>query len=52
MPTRANLFARIPGDWKYDWTEFQRACQELRLNPQTLHIERVDGGVRAVAESA
>ena len=42
MPTRANLFARIPGDWKYDWTDFQKACAQLRLNPQTLRIERVE----------
>jgi hypothetical protein len=44
MQTRANLFARIPGDWKYDWTDFQQACAQLRLNPQTLHIERVEEG--------
>ncbi len=44
MPTRANLFARIPGDWKFDWTDFQKACAQLRLVPQTLQIERVNEG--------
>jgi hypothetical protein len=40
-PTKANLFARVPGDWKTDWVPFREACQHLRQNPQILRIERV-----------
>lgn len=40
VPTCASLFARIPGDWKYDWTEFMRACRRCRWEgPQVLRIE-------------
>ena len=40
-PSSASLFARIPGDWKYDWTEFAQACRRCRWEgPQTLRIER------------
>ncbi len=36
-----SLFARIPGDWKYDWVEFQNACRKARREgPQELRIER------------
>ena len=42
VPTYASLFARIPGDWKYDWTEFARACRRCRWEgPQVLRIEAV-----------
>lgn len=44
-PTTANLFARIPGDWKHDWTEFAAACKRVRKQGLTpLRIERVDDG--------
>jgi hypothetical protein len=40
-PTHASLFARIPGDWKYDWTAFRDACRKSRWEgPQLLKIER------------
>ncbi|HEX5472549.1 MAG TPA: DUF3830 family protein [Lacipirellulaceae bacterium] len=40
-PTTASLFARIPGDWKYDWTAFRNACRRSRTEgPQLLRIER------------
>ena len=40
VPTYASLFARIPGDWKYDWTDFIRACRRCRWEgPQVLRIE-------------
>ena len=40
-PTHASLFARIPGDWKYDWKEFAAACRRVRHEgPQRLRIER------------
>jgi hypothetical protein len=41
VPTYCSLFARIPGDWKYDWTAFRDACKRARLEgPQVLRIER------------
>lgn len=41
VPTRAGLFARIPGDWKHDWTAFADACRRVRSHgPRTLRIER------------
>ncbi len=41
IPTRASLFARIPGDWKHDWTAFAQACRRCRWEgPQRLRIER------------
>jgi hypothetical protein len=41
VPTHASLFARIPGDWKYDWTAFRDACRKSRWEwPQLLRIER------------
>ena len=44
VPTHASLFARIPGDWKRDWTEFAQACRRCRWEgPQALRIERVEG---------
>ncbi len=40
-PTTASLFARVPGDWKYDWTEFRAACRKSRFEgPQLLKVER------------
>jgi hypothetical protein len=45
VPTYATLFARIPGDWKYDWTAFAQACRRARSDiPQRLRIERVEQG--------
>ena len=39
-PAYASLFARIPGDWKHDWTEFAQACRRCRWGgPQVLRIE-------------
>ena len=44
VATYASLFARIPGDWKYDWTEFAQACRRCRWEgPQALRIEAVNG---------
>jgi hypothetical protein len=41
IPTFCSLFARVPGDWKYDWIEFQQACRQVRWEgPQALRIER------------
>lgn len=43
VPSYASLFARIPGDWKYDWLDFARACRRVRTDgPQRLRIERVE----------
>jgi hypothetical protein len=43
VPTHASLFARIPGDWKYDWQAFAQACRRVRHEgPQRLRIERVE----------
>jgi hypothetical protein len=44
VPTYCSLFARIPGDWKYDWPDFREACRKVRLEgPKLLRIERVEG---------
>jgi hypothetical protein len=41
VPTHASLFARIPGDWKYDWVPFRDACRKARWEgPPMLRIER------------
>lgn len=43
VQTFANLFARIPGDWKYDWTEFAAACGSVRTEGlKRFRIERVE----------
>jgi hypothetical protein len=43
VPTHCSLFARIPGDWKYDWVDFAKACRRARWEgPQVLRIERVE----------
>ena len=43
VPVHASLFARIPGDWKHDWTAFAQACRRARWEgPQLLRIERAD----------
>ena len=43
VPTQCALFARIAGDWKYDWTGFAQACRKARWEgPQMLRIERVE----------
>jgi hypothetical protein len=42
VPTYCSLFARVPGDWKYDWPEFREACRKALLeDPPVLRIERV-----------
>jgi hypothetical protein len=41
VPTHASLFARIPGDWKYDWVPFRDACRKARWEgPPMLRIEQ------------
>jgi hypothetical protein len=41
VPTQGALFARIPGDWKYDWLNFAKECRKARWEgPQVLRIER------------
>jgi Protein of unknown function (DUF3830) len=41
VPTHCSLFARIPGDWKYDWNPFAQQCRKARWEgPQLLKIER------------
>lgn len=43
VPTHATLFARVPGDWKTDWTAFAQACRRCRWEgPQELRIERAE----------
>ena len=43
VPTYCSLFARIPGDWKYDWLPFRDACKKARTHgPQVLRIERFE----------
>ena len=43
VPTHCALFARIPGDWKYDWTAFAQECRKARWEgPQVFRIERVE----------
>ena len=43
VPTHCSLFARIPGDWKYDWVDFAKACRRSRWEgPQMLRVERVE----------
>lgn len=43
VPTHCALFARIPGDWKYDWLEFAQECRRARWEgPQVIRIERVE----------
>jgi hypothetical protein len=43
VPTHCSLFARIPGDWKYDWPDFAKACRRARWEgPPVLRIERVE----------
>jgi hypothetical protein len=45
VPTYCSLFARVPGDWKYDWVEFREACRHVRREgPRVLRIERVESG--------
>ena len=43
VPTHANLFGRIAGDWKHDWLDFRNACAEIRLKgTEQLLIEKID----------
>jgi len=38
-----SLFARIPGDWKYDWAAFAVACGRVRREgTHRLRLERVE----------
>lgn len=42
-PSYASLFARIAGDWKYDWIAFAQACRRARWEgPHPLRIDRVE----------
>ncbi|HZT31176.1 MAG TPA: DUF3830 family protein [Bryobacteraceae bacterium] len=41
IAVQASLFARVPGDWKHDWTAFAEACRRCRWEgPRPLRIER------------
>jgi hypothetical protein len=41
VPTHGSLFARVCGDWKFDWTACRDACRRCRWEgPQMLRIER------------
>lgn len=41
--THCALFGRIPGDWKYDWTDFAKACRRVRWEgPSPLRIEQAE----------
>jgi hypothetical protein len=43
VPTHCALFARIPGDWKYDWLTFAQECRKARWEgPQLIKIDRAD----------
>lgn len=43
VPTHCSLFARIAGDWKYDWVDFAKACRRARWEgPHVLRIERAE----------
>ncbi len=43
VPTHCSLFARIPGDWKYEWNDLKDVCRKSRLDkPPVLRIERVE----------
>lgn len=47
VPTHCALFARIPGDWKHDWSKFAQECRKCRWEgPQVLRIERVEPAAR------
>lgn len=51
MPSHGNLFARIPGDWKYDWIPFRDASRRVRTGgPARLRIERVEGSYPSAAQ--
>ena len=43
VPSFANCFARIPGDWKYDWVDFTQDCGRIRTQAtQAFWIQRVE----------
>ena len=43
VPVHASLFARVPGDWTRDWTEFALACRKCRWEgPRKLRMERAE----------
>lgn len=43
VPTHCALFARLRGDWKYDWPKVVTECRKSRWEgPQLLRIERVE----------
>ena len=44
VPTHLNLFARVPGDWKYDWRQFADGCRAARGAPVVLRINRAGDG--------
>ena len=46
VPTHLNLFARVPGDWKYDWRPFAERCRAARGARVVLRIEREDPETR------
>ena len=42
--THCSLFARIPGDWKFDWVDFREACRKALSGVRGMrwHDVRVD----------
>ena len=41
VPTYCSLFARVAGDWKYDWADFREACKRVRTEGRAvMRIER------------
>jgi hypothetical protein len=45
VPTHCALVARIPGDWKYDWTEFAQECRRVRWEGPAGDSDRTRGAV-------
>src|SRR6266702_742847 len=37
VPTHCSLFARVKGDWKYDWIDFRDACRAARWEGPRVH---------------
>jgi len=44
VPTHCSLFARVPGDWKYDWRRFADGCRAARGGEVVLRIDREGDG--------
>jgi hypothetical protein len=43
VPTHCALFARVPGDWKYEWPKIALECRKSRWEgPPLLRIERAE----------